>query len=101
MAIFCIPIRSCFRVAELSHRFSSKLVNQQVTFMILEGAMVVIASVTLASFHPGVAFQGTWAEVNFTMWGAHKRGAVDKGDADRAVNEAGEAETVVIKIMEK
>ena len=69
--------------------------------MILEGAMIVIASLTLTSFHPGVAFQGTWAEANFTVWGAHKRGAVDKGDADRAVNEAGEAETVVIKIMEK
>ena len=101
MATFCILIRSCFRVAELSHGFSSRLANQQVTFMILEGAMIVIALVTLTSFHPGVASQGSWAEADFTVWGAHKRGAVDKGDADRAVNEAGEAETVVIKIMEK
>lgn len=101
LATFCILIRSCFRVAELSHGFGSKLANQQVTFMILEGAMIVIASVALTSLHPGVAFQGSWAEANFTVWGAHKHGAVDEGDADGAANEAGEAETVVVEIMEK
>ena len=52
----CILTRSCFRVAELRHGFGSKLANQQVTFMVLEGAMIVIASVTLTALHPGVAF---------------------------------------------
>ena len=77
------------------------LANPQFTFIILEGAMIVIASVTLVYFHPNVVCQGSWAEANFTAWGAHKRGAVDKDDADRAVNGAGEAETAAAKIVEK
>ena len=101
VATFCILIRSCFRVAELSRGFGSKLANQQVTFMILEGAMIVIASVTLTALHPGVAFQGSWAEADFTVWGAHKHGAVDEGDGDGAADEAAEAEIVVVQIVEK
>ena len=71
--------------------------------MILEGVMIVIASVTLTSSHshPGVAFQGSWAEADFTLWHTVKHGAVDEGDAEGAANEAGEAETVVVQIMEK
>ena len=69
--------------------------------MILEGAMIVIASVTLTALHPGVAFQGSWAEADFTVWSVHKHGAVDEGDADGTANEAGEAETVVVQIVEK
>lgn len=64
--------------------------------MILEGAMIVIASVTLTALHPGVAFQGSWAEADFTVWGAHKHVACDEGDTDGAADEAGEAETVVV-----
>ncbi|KAI9876974.1 MAG: hypothetical protein M1830_005130 [Pleopsidium flavum] len=64
-----IFIRSCFRVAELSQGFQGKLANQQVTFMILEGAMIVIASIALTIPHPGVAFKGTWAAANFHLRG--------------------------------
>ena len=56
LATLCILIRSRFRVAELSDGFGSKLANRRVTYMILEGAMILIASVTLTSLHPGVAF---------------------------------------------
>ena len=101
LATLCILIRSCFRVAELSHGFGSKLANQQVTFMILEGAMIVIASATLTTLHPGVAFQGSWAEADFTLWHTVKHGAVDEGDVGGAADEAREAETVVVQIMEK
>ena len=101
LATLCILIRSCFRVAELSHGFGSKLANQQVTFMILEGAMIMIASVTLTFLHPGVAFQGSWAKADFMVWGSHKHVAFYEGDAEGAANEAGEAETVVVEIVEK
>ena len=69
--------------------------------MILEGAMIVIASVTLMSLHPGVAFQGSWADADFMVWHSHKHSVVDEGDAEEAVNEAEEAETVVVNIIEK
>ena len=35
--------------------------------MILEGAMVTIASTCLTLIHPGVAFQGSWSGANFTF----------------------------------
>lgn len=58
-------MRSIFRAAELSEGFDGKLANDEVTFMILEGAMVVIACICLTAFHPGVCFGGKWDQVNF------------------------------------
>ncbi|CAF9943749.1 MAG: hypothetical protein ALECFALPRED_001191 [Alectoria fallacina] len=60
IATLTIFIRSCFRVAELHGGFNGKLANDQVSFMILEGAMVVIASVALTVWHPGLVFGGFW-----------------------------------------
>ncbi len=37
--------------------------------MILEGAMIVIACITLTIPHPGVGFKGTWATANFNLRG--------------------------------
>jgi hypothetical protein len=55
-------IRSCFRVAELSQGFHSLLANSQITFMILEGAMIVLANFLLTALHPGfVIGRGAWA----------------------------------------
>jgi hypothetical protein len=60
-------IRSCFRVAELSNGFDGSLANDEVTFMILEGAMVVSASLALTIFHPGMAFAGNWVRARYTF----------------------------------
>ena len=54
-ATLFIFIRSCFRVAELCQGFDSSLANSQITFMILEGAMIVLATSLLTGLHPGVA----------------------------------------------
>jgi hypothetical protein len=37
--------------------------------MILEGAMVSIACLSLTTLHPGVCFQGEWRAANFTLRG--------------------------------
>lgn len=55
-----IFIRSCFRVAELQGGFGGALANQEVTFMILEGAMIIIASIALTVMHPGTIFKEAW-----------------------------------------
>lgn len=60
LATLTIFVRSCFRVAELQGGFNGKLANDQVTFMILEGAMMVVASVTLTVCHPGLVFRRFW-----------------------------------------
>ena len=59
-AVITIYVRSIFRVAELQGGFNSALANDQVTFMILEGAMVSIASLALTIMHPGPIFREFW-----------------------------------------
>jgi len=59
-ATLTIFIRSVFRCAELSGGFRGPLANQQVTFMILEGAMICIAVICLTAFHPGLVFGPQW-----------------------------------------
>ena len=76
IATLTIFIRSCFRVAELSGGFHGPLANNQISFMILEGAMVVTACLALTILHPGVCFQGEWRSANFRL-GKQQRGNVD------------------------
>lgn len=66
-ATLTIFIRSCFRVAELSGGFHGPLANNEASFMILEGAMIIIATSCLTLLHPGVAFRGMWSTANFTF----------------------------------
>ncbi|MCJ1316820.1 hypothetical protein MMC15_002141 [Xylographa vitiligo] len=64
LATLAIYIRSCFRVAELQGGFNGALANEEVPFMILEGAMVVIASISLTAAHPGLIFGKSWGAAN-------------------------------------
>lgn len=68
LATLTIFTRSTFRVAELSGGFHGSLANNQISFMILEGAMVTIACSCLTLLHPGISFQGRWSDANFTIW---------------------------------
>jgi len=92
LATVCILIRSIFRVAELSEGFNGPLANQQVTFMVLEGAMVVFAAVSITIFHPGLAMQGAWKEADFKVCccGGRRR---RRGEERAAVRGAREKET--------
>jgi hypothetical protein len=62
IATLLIFIRSIFRVAELSDGFDSDLANDEVSFMILEGAMMVVACGGMTLFHPGVCLGGYWRD---------------------------------------
>ncbi|KAK2010473.1 RTA1 like protein, partial [Colletotrichum eremochloae] len=65
ISTLCIFIRTCYRLAELSMGLDSDLANDEVAFLVLEGAIVAIAVIALSIFHPGVSFQGLWARVDF------------------------------------
>ncbi|RHZ46407.1 RTA1 domain-containing protein [Aspergillus thermomutatus] len=65
VATLAIFVRSIFRVAELREGFNGPLANDEVTFMILEGAMMVIATLCLTVLHPGYCFGGYWDQ---TSW---------------------------------
>lgn len=45
----------------------SDLANDEVAFLVLEGAMVAIAVILLSISHPGVAFQGLWGKADFQL----------------------------------
>ncbi|RDW56716.1 hypothetical protein BP6252_14009 [Coleophoma cylindrospora] len=53
LATFFIFVRSIFRCAELSGGFAGSLANDQASFMILEGVMIILAMACLTVWHPG------------------------------------------------
>lgn len=67
VATVTIFVRSIFRVAELNGGFNGSLANNEITFMILEGAMIVIACACLTIFHPGPCFGGRWGQSNWSL----------------------------------
>ena len=76
LATLAIFVRSVFRCAELQGGFHGKLANQQITFMILDGAMIISACILLTVFHPGLSFQGRWHDASWSL------GKKDKGGLD-------------------
>src|SRR4051812_26834414 len=67
LATLGIFVRSVFRVAELSEGFGGHLANDEVSFMILDGTMVIISCLALTIVHPGRGFGSVWKEANFTF----------------------------------
>jgi hypothetical protein len=62
-----------FRVAELAHGFNGKLANDQITFMILEGGMMILATLLLTAFSPGqYVGRKNWKN---SGWGYKKNGS--------------------------
>lgn len=57
--------RTVFRAVELSEGFAGKLANLEVEFMILDGVMVILASMCLTIWHPGFGFGRQWNEAGF------------------------------------
>ncbi|KAL8760985.1 MAG: hypothetical protein Q9184_002855 [Pyrenodesmia sp. 2 TL-2023] len=88
VATLGIYIRSAYRVAELREGFDGKLANDEVTYMILEGAMVALACIAMTALHPGFVFGRNWnqkrarAELSQDpaekVEGEHAMGAVER-----------------------
>jgi hypothetical protein len=60
IATLLIFVRCFYRVAELWDGFSGHLANDEVTFMILEGPMIIGAVALMTIFHPGRIFGNLW-----------------------------------------
>jgi RTA1 like protein len=85
LATLAIFVRSVYRCVELRAGFHSKLANQQITFMILDGAMIASACILLTVFHPGLSFQGRWHDASWSLGKKDKNGgleAVHKSSGD-------------------
>lgn len=74
LATLAIFVRSVFRTAELQAGFHGALANEQVPFMILEGAMIISAVTILTVFHPGLAFAGRFHDAGWKL-GTNKNGS--------------------------
>jgi RTA1 like protein len=73
-ATLAVFVRSTFRCAELRSGFHGKLAQQEVTFMILEGALIVIAVGLLTFCHPGLVFKGAWQNAGWSLRGRNVEG---------------------------
>lgn len=60
IATVLIFIRCIYRVAELWGGFDSHLANDEATFMIFEGPMIILAVAAMTIFHPGRVFDNLW-----------------------------------------
>jgi hypothetical protein len=67
LATIFIFIRSCFRVAELSGGFGSALANNQITFMVLEGVMIISVLFAWPCFTGEKLFGGGWRSAEYTF----------------------------------
>ena len=85
VSTIAILIRSAFRVAELSAGFHGALANNETTFMVLDGVMIIAAVAVLTVLHPGVSFQGAWSTANFTL---HKSKGIKPADTEKGISQA-------------
>lgn len=53
LSVICIYIRSIYRTIELSQGWSGFLISHESYFIVLDGAMMVIAVAVFNVFHPG------------------------------------------------
>ena len=65
VATVAILIRCCFRVAELHEGYAGSIANNEVLYMVLEGAMMIIAVGALTVGHPGRALGPVWQANSF------------------------------------
>lgn len=56
IAFLTIFVRCVYRIPELTGGWGSELMRNELDFVILEGAMIVIAVLVLSIFHPGYCF---------------------------------------------
>ena len=91
LATVLILTRSVFRCAELSGGFNGSLANQEITFMILEGCLIIIATTILTVLHPGLvigreAWQGaSWDVEVKAAKSTRKAGRVVGGEKIRGL----------------
>lgn len=94
LATLVIIVRSIFRCAELSEGFDGELANDEVTFMILEAAMIAIAVLCLTFFHPGLVWKAQWHQA---VWSTRGKGGDYKkaaaGDSEISLTETDPSRT--------
>lgn len=71
VAVCCVFARCAYRLAELVNGWSGWIITHENYFIILDGLMMLLATVLMTIFHPGFAFHGRSLSIPIT------RGRVD------------------------
>lgn len=71
-----ILIRSTYRVIELQGGFGGSIANNEPSFMILEGPMIIIAVLLVTICHPGLVLKDAWQTASFSF--RSNKGNVDQ-----------------------
>lgn len=79
VAVLSIFIRSIFRLAAFAQGSRSALAYDEVAFMALEGTMMVLATVCLTIFHPGLCFGGQWNRPSSVFSKSHRHRRLSGG----------------------
>lgn len=72
MTTLLILIRSCYRTAELSGGFKGSLAQDEVAFMILDGALILSSCILLTIQNPGQVMGNAWPDTAYS-WGRSKQ----------------------------
>ncbi|OLN87357.1 Sphingoid long-chain base transporter RSB1-like protein 8 [Colletotrichum chlorophyti] len=56
VAYACVMIRCIYRVAEMAGGWGNHIMQDEISFMILDGGLVIVCVSLLTAFHPGVFF---------------------------------------------
>ncbi|OBT78141.1 hypothetical protein VF21_02698 [Pseudogymnoascus sp. 05NY08] len=99
LATVCVFTRSVFRAAELSGGFTGHLANNEVSFMILDGTLIMIACSAFTLLHPGYCFtKAGWAAATYPFFNKSE----EKIARDKARDERREArQQAIIDVNEK
>ncbi|KAH6869510.1 RTA1 like protein-domain-containing protein [Thelonectria olida] len=79
LATLAILIRTAFRVAELSQGFDSEISENEPVFLVLDGTMILCASLLLTLLHPGHVFLEYWAKAEFDVRTGKRKGSRERG----------------------
>jgi hypothetical protein len=80
LATVFILFRSIYRVVELQGGFSGTVASNEAAFMVLEGPMIILATLLLTVFHPGVVYEGKWRDAAWSLRG--KKTDIELTNAD-------------------
>ncbi|CAJ2503031.1 Uu.00g104250.m01.CDS01 [Anthostomella pinea] len=64
LATILLVVRTAYRVVEIAEGFDSSIAQDEVLFLVLDGVMVLIATLLLLGFFPARAFGQSWLQTS-------------------------------------
>ena len=82
VAFLAVFTRCCYRIAEMAGGWANPIMQDEIDFIVLDGVMVLVASLCLSLFHPGFCFP------RLSMGGASRLRDVEKRVSESSLEQA-------------